>query len=213
MNNEQVTAVINILIKMYPNARTGLTFKSPYELLIATILSAQCTDKRVNMVTKELFKKYPNAKSLAGAELTDIEEDIKKCGLYKTKSKNIINACKIISEKYNGSIPENRDDLMSLPGVGRKTANVVLSNAFGVDTIAVDTHVFRVSNRIGLVDAKDVVKTENELVKVLPKGRLSLCHHLLINHGRNMCKARKPMCSKCDIRSYCNYYLTREGEI
>lgn len=203
--------IMCILERQYPEARSGLYFENPFQLLIATILSAQCTDIRVNKVTSRLFKKYKTPRDFAFANLEELESEIRECGLYKSKSKNIIETSKKIIEDFGGEVPQNRDDLMKLPGVGRKTANVVLSNAFGIDAIGVDTHVFRVANRLGLASSKDVYGTEKDLMELLPKDMWSKAHHLLIHHGRNICKARKPQCNACPVNCYCKYYNDLKG--
>lgn len=201
-----VTKILNILEETYPDAKCALGFKSPYELMVATILSAQCTDVRVNKVTSELYKEYNTPEKMIELTERQLGEKIKSCGFYNNKSKNILAASKILIEKYNGKVPSNLEQLTELPGVGRKTANVVLSNAFGIPAIAVDTHVFRVSNRIGIANSKNVEDTEKQLMENIPKDRWSQSHHLLIFHGRNICIARKPKCDSCPINQYCNYY-------
>jgi endonuclease-3 len=206
LNNDTINSVIDILIKTYPDANCELEHKNPFELLIATVLSAQTTDKKVNEVTKVLFKEYSTPKDFLNLTREELEEKIKKIGLYRNKSKNILSLCKELEEKFQGEVPNDFDALTSLPGVGRKTANVVLANAFKVPTIAVDTHVFRVSNRIGLVDASNALKTEEQLQKVIPKELWILMHHVLIFHGRRCCIARKPKCEECTIKKYCKYY-------
>lgn len=190
----------------YPDAKCELNYMSPFQLLVATILSAQTTDKKVNEVTKDLFEEYPDLDSFLTLAQEEIEERIRQIGLYRNKAKNIYIMCRQLKENFNGEVPKTMEGIVSLAGAGRKTANVVLSNAFGVPAIAVDTHVFRVSNRIGLAKAKDVQETENQLMKELPKKEWSLAHHLLIFHGRRCCYARKPNCSECVINDKCNYY-------
>ena len=194
----------------YPDARPQLDFTNPFELLVATMLSAQCTDKRVNMVTAKLFPALGTPQKLADATEEEVISYIRGCGLFNTKAKNLIAAAKIIHEQYNDEVPEDRDVLMGLPGVGRKTANVVVSNAFGVPAIAVDTHVFRVSNRIGLAEAKDVGETERQLMENIPKEDWSKAHHWIIYHGRQICSARKPNCGACTVRDYCRAYLDND---
>lgn len=206
LNNKKAKEVLQILEKAYPGATTELKHKSPFELLIATILSAQTTDRQVNRVTPTLFSRFPTPEALAGAPVGEIEEIIKTCGFYRTKAKNIKEASRIIVEKYDVKVPATVRELMKLPGVGRKTANVVASNAFGVDAIAVDTHVFRVSNRIGLADARDVKKTEEQLMQNIPREKWSRAHHWLIHHGRRICRARKPLCHECPVFHLCLYY-------
>ncbi len=197
--------VLEILEETYPNATTQLEHRNPFQLLVATILSAQTTDKQVNKVTPELFRRFPDAKALASAHIDEIEDIIKTCGFYKTKAGNIKEACRIITGKYNGEVPDSLDELTCLPGVGRKTANVVLSNAFGADAIAVDTHVFRVSNRLGLAKAKDVRETEEQLMENIPRDKWSRAHHWLIHHGRRVCKARRPKCHECPLSGLCRF--------
>ncbi|MGJ7045120.1 endonuclease III [Thermoanaerobacterium thermosulfurigenes] len=206
VTKDEALEVVEILKKTYPDAKPGLHFKNAFELLVATILSAQCTDKRVNMITEKLFKKYKSPFDLKDVDPLELEEEIRDCGLYRNKSRNIINTCKILCDKYGGTVPNDMEKLMELPGVGRKTANVVISNAFKQDAIAVDTHVFRVSNRIGLAESDDVLKTEQQLMDILPKNLWSLSHHLLIYHGRNICIARKPKCDICPIKHICKFY-------
>lgn len=206
LDKKDIKEVLDILEEIYPETKPELNFTNPFELLIATILSAQCTDVRVNKTTDKLFKelKSPNDYIDLGEE--QLGKKIYSCGFYKNKSKNIIETSKILLKKYNGKVPETLEELMTLPGVGRKTANVVASNAFGVPAIAVDTHVFRVSNRIGLADGKDVWQTEKDLMENIPKLKWTDTHHRLIYHGRRVCKSRKPLCEECKVRKYCNYY-------
>lgn len=200
---ERVKNIWPILKKTYPDAKTALNFTNPLELLIATILSAQCTDVRVNIVTKELFKKYKTAVDWAGADVKQIESDIRSTGFFRNKAKNIKSACQTIAEQYAGRVPATMDQLVELPGVGRKTANVLLGNAFGVPAIACDTHVIRLSRRLGLSENSDAVKLEIDLQKIVPKKSWTMFSHLLIFHGRNICKARKPDCANCPIAEFC----------
>jgi endonuclease-3 len=200
---ERVKKILPVLKKMYPKAKTALNFKNPLQLLIATILSAQCTDVRVNMVTKDLFKKYKSAKDWAKADIKKIESDIKSTGFYHNKAVSIKNSCTALIEKFNNKVPGTMDELVSLPGVGRKTANVVLGNAFGMPAIACDTHVIRLSRRLGLSENSDAVKLEFDLAEIVPKKSWTLFSHLLIFHGRNICKARKPDCKNCPIAKFC----------
>ena len=200
----EITKIINILQKEYPDAKIALNFSNPLEILVATILSAQCTDERVNKVTKELFKKYKTVDDYANADIKKFEQEIKSTGFYKMKAKNIINAAKIIKEKFGGKVPDTMEDLMSLPGVARKTANVVLSNAYGkVEGIVVDTHVRRLSYRIGLTKNTNPNKIEQDLMKIVPRDKWFIFPYLLIEHGRKICSARKPLCEKCVINKYC----------
>lgn len=202
-NGTRYQRILDILAATYPDAKPALVFSNPFELLIATILSAQSTDEQVNKVTAKLFAHYKTPQEIAQLTQEQLEEYIKGCGLYKNKSKNILATCKILVEKYGGQVPDTLEQLMELPGVGRKTANVVLSNAFGQDAIAVDTHVFRVSNRLGLACAKDPLETEKQLQQNIPQKYWSQAHHWLIYHGRLICKARKPKCRKCPVESLC----------
>jgi endonuclease-3 len=200
---ERVKKIWPILKKTYPDAKTALNFKKPLELLIATILSAQCTDVRVNMITKDLFKKYKSAVDWAKADLKEIESDIKSTGFYHNKAISIKGTCTKITEQFGGKVPGTMEELIALPGVGRKTANVVLGNVFGKPAIACDTHVIRLSRRLGLSENSDAVKLEFDLAEIVPKGKWTMFSHLLIFHGRNICKARKPGCENCPVSEYC----------
>lgn len=199
----RVKKICPVLKGMYPKAGTALRFVNPLQLLIATILSAQCTDARVNMVTKEVFKKYRTADDWAKADVARIESDIKSTGFYHNKAINIKGACAEIIGRFGGEVPDTMDELTSLPGVGRKTANVVLGNVFGKPAIACDTHVIRLSRRLGLSENSDAVKLEFDLAEIVPKKDWTLFSHLLILHGRNVCKARKPDCENCLVSKYC----------
>ncbi|SDX22236.1 endonuclease III [Tepidimicrobium xylanilyticum] len=203
---EKIKKVIDILMELYPDAKAELNYSNPFELLIATILSAQCTDVQVNRTTEKLFKELKTPEDYLKLTDEELGERIRSCGFYKTKSKNILSTCRLLIEKFNGQVPNTIEELMTLPGVGRKTANVVLSNAFSIPAIAVDTHVFRVSNRIGLADSDNVLETEKDLMNNIDKSMWSKAHHLLIFHGRRICKARKPLCQKCPLTDYCIYY-------
>jgi endonuclease-3 len=200
---ERVRKIIPVLKKTYPGAKTELRHSKPLELLIATILSAQCTDVRVNMVTKELFKKYKSAKDWVDAPIGQIEKDIKPMGFFRNKAKNIKSACEKMLSDFSGEVPGTMEELTTLPGVGRKTANVILSNAFGVPGITCDTHVIRLSRRLRLSGNSDPVKLEFDLAEIVPKKDWSIFSHALILHGRGVCKARKPDCPACPIRQYC----------
>ena len=204
--------IIQKLQEMYPSAGPELVFHNPFETLVATILSAQCTDVQVNKVTPEVFRRYPDAFAMAECPEEDLYALVRSCG-FASKAKNIINASKILVEKYNGKVPNDMDSLQELPGVGRKTANVVMANAFHVPSIAVDTHVFRVSNRIGLAKAKNVEETEKQLMKNIPQEKWIDAHHWLIFHGRRVCKARNPLCKDCDLQELCDYYKKIKKEI
>ncbi|MEY8295518.1 MAG: endonuclease III [Emergencia timonensis] len=202
-----INKILDILEETYPEAECALHHQNVFQLIVSVALSAQTTDKSVNQVTPDLFAAYPDAFALGDADPEEVSKYIKRIGMYKTKSKNIVNMAKVLAEKYDGQVPDDYDKLVELPGVGRKTANVVLSVGFGHQRIAVDTHVFRVANRIGLVNAKDVLKTELALMEVLPEDRWSRTHHSLIFHGRNCCAARKPDCENCSIAEYCEKHL------
>lgn len=193
------------LERLYPDAKPALHFQNPYQLLVAVILSAQCTDVKVNAVTPALFAAYPDAHALAKADPLDVEGYIRTCGLYHNKARNLVATANALVNQYGGEVPADHEKLTQLPGVGRKTANVVMSCAFGADAIAVDTHVFRVSNRLGLADANDVLKTEQQLMQNIPKNKWSLAHHWIIFHGRRVCAARKPDCENCTLRTWCEY--------
>ena len=206
MSYDIINKILDDLDSLYPNAKAGLDFTTPFELLIATILSAQCTDVRVNKVTSVLFKEHNTPKTILDLGVDGLAKYIKSCGLYKTKSKNIINTCNVLYHDYDSKVPDTIEELMKLPGVGRKTANVVVSNAFGTPAIAVDTHVFRVTNRIGIVNEKDVLSTEMALMQEIPRDRWSKSHHLFIWHGRNLCKARNPRCEECILNDRCKFY-------
>lgn len=205
MDPKEIKSILDILEQTYPEADCALEHSNLFELIVCVVLSAQTTDKSVNKVTPALFAAYPDAASLAQADPEDVAQYIKSIGMYRTKSKNIVNLAKALTDKYNGSVPDDYDSLIALPGVGRKTANVVLSVGFGHQRLAVDTHVFRVANRIGFVQEKDVLKTELALMNTIPENRWTKTHHSLIFHGRNCCDARKPKCSECPIKQYCRY--------
>jgi endonuclease-3 len=200
---ERVKKIFPILRKTYPRARIALKHSNPLELLISTILSAQCTDVRVNMVTKTLFKKYTSAKDWAQADIKQIESDIKSTGFFRNKAANIKGACTKVVEEFDGKIPDTMEELLTLPGVGRKTANCVLGNAFGIPGVVCDTHVIRLSRRLGLSPNSDPVKLEFDLAEIVPRKNWLLFSDLLIFHGRNICKARKPDCVDCPIAKYC----------
>lgn len=201
--SERVRDIFPILRKTYPTAKIALKHSNPLELLISTILSAQCTDVRVNMVTKDLFKKYTSAKDWAMADIKQIESDIKSTGFFRNKAANIKGACTRVIEEFDGEIPDTMEELLTLPGVGRKTANCVLGNAYGVPGVVCDTHVIRLSRRLGLSSNSDPVKLEFDLAEIVPRKNWLLFSDLLIFHGRNICKARKPDCANCPIAKYC----------
>ena len=205
IKQDDVIKVLDILEKTYPDAECALNHKNVYELIVAVALSAQTTDKSVNQVSPALFERYPDAEALAAAEPSEVEEYIKRIGMYRTKAKNIVAMAQKICCDFGGKVPNDYDSLISLPGVGRKTANVVLAVGCVQQRIAVDTHVFRVANRIGLADEKDVLKTELSLMERVPEERWSRTHHSLIFHGRQCCDARKPKCDSCPVNIYCEY--------
>jgi len=206
LSKTRIKNVLKILEEMYHGAESELNYSNAFELLIATILAAQCTDKRVNEVTKELYKEYNTPEEMLSLSPAELENKVRSCGFYKNKSQNILATCGILLEKFNGEVPSTLDELMTLPGVGRKTANVVVSNVFGQDAIPVDTHVFRVSNRLGLANSDNVLTTEEQLMKNIPKNKWSEAHHWLIYHGRRICKARKPQCEECPLSIDCLYF-------
>lgn len=195
-------AILAQLQQTYPDAGPELHFTNPYQTLVAVMLSAQCTDKQVNKVTPALFERYPTVAAMAAASEVEVYPMVKSCG-FKSKAANIVAACRLIMERHGGEVPGDMKALTALPGVGQKTANVVLANAFGVPTIAVDTHVFRVSNRLGLADAKNVELTEEQLKKAIPKKDWVAAHHWLIFHGRRVCHARNPECGRCTLQKLC----------
>ena len=207
---EETGRILQILSELYPDARPALRYKTPFELLIAVILSAQCTDKRVNEVTEKLFARANTPEAIAAMSQEELISYIYSCGFYNNKSKNILSAAKDIVERYGGEVPRDHAELKTLAGVGQKTANVVWSVAFGGDAIAVDTHVFRVSNRLGLAHSKDVFGTEEDLKRAIPKELWSRAHHWLIYHGRQVCSSRKPKCESCPLRPCCAYDKNRE---
>lgn len=207
MNNAtSVSIILKKLRKLYPDAECALLHANPFELLIATILSAQCTDKRVNMITPALFAKANTPEKILRLGEKKLSELIKTCGLYQAKTRNILAACRLLVDDYGGEVPDKLEELVKLPGVGRKTANVVISNAFDTPAIAVDTHVFRVSQRLGLAKAKSPEQVERQLMEVIPKTDWSEAHHLLIHHGRNLCRARHPLCERCPLQTECWFF-------
>lgn len=203
ITNEQLNICLDALEEMHPEAKCALDYDSIFHLLIAVCLSAQTTDVSVNKVTPALFAKFVLPSDLAVAEVDDVESMIRSIGLYKNKAKNIIAMSQMLVDEFNGEVPRTREELVKLPGVGRKTANVVMSEAYGEPAIAVDTHVFRVSNRIGITDAKDVAHTEEQLMKRITKDKWIRMHHLLIFHGRKICASRNPKCNECKISDLC----------
>lgn len=198
--------VCKILFEVYPNPECSLVYKTPLQLLISTMLAAQCTDLRVNIVTKELFKKYTCVEDFANANREELEMDIKSTGFFRNKSKNIISCCSKLIKEFDSKVPSNMEDLLSLPGVGRKTANVILGNVYGIPGIIVDTHCKRLSNRIGLTDKSDAVKIEYDLMEVISKKDWTRFSDSLVYHGRAVCDARKPKCDICQISHFCDLY-------
>lgn len=200
----RLAQILAVLARTYPDAHCELNFSQPLELLIATILSAQCTDKRVNLVTAELFKKYRSARDFATAPLAELEQAVKTTGFYRNKAKNIQACCAALVARFGGEVPRTMDELTPLAGVGRKTANVVLGNAFGLNVgVVVDTHVTRLGNRLGLVKGTDAVKLEQQLMQLVPTAQWTVFSHWLIWHGRRRCVARKPDCAHCELQSLC----------
>ncbi|MCD1260299.1 endonuclease III [Paenibacillus athensensis] len=208
MNQKQVRHILDTIGGMFPDAHCELTHSNPFELTIAVLLSAQCTDETVNKVTKDLFQKYRRPEDYLAVPLEELEQDIRRIGLFRNKAKNIQKLCQLLLDKHNGQIPETHEQLVELPGVGRKTANVVISNAFGVPAIAVDTHVERVSKRLGMAGREDtVLEVESKLMKQVPRDEWTLTHHRLIFFGRYHCKAQNPKCDLCPLLDVC-----REGK-
>ncbi len=200
----RIKPVIRLLRKHYPQARTALEFRDPLQILVATILAAQCTDERVNRITPGLFRKYPTAEAFAGADPTELEREIRSAGFFRNKAKAIIGAAIRIVEEYGGAVPDSMDALVTLPGVARKTANIVLSAGYGkAEGIAVDTHAGRLSRRLGLSRHEDPVKVERDLLELVPKGDWLDFNFLLVEHGRALCQARKPKCVECFLRRLC----------
>jgi endonuclease III len=195
--------ILRVLERQYPDAHCALHFQNPLELLVATILSAQCTDVRVNLVTPALFARYPDAKSFATADKQELETYIQSTGFFRNKARNLIACCKQLMEKHGGKVPGTMDELFPLPGVGRKTANVILGNAFSTPGITVDTHVGRLSRRLGLTTETDPVKVEQDLMVIIPKKHWTMFSHRMIFHGRQVCHARKPNCAECTLRKFC----------
>lgn len=211
MDAERAALVMSELQKLYPEARPELKFANPYETLIATILSAQCTDKRVNMVTPALFEAYPTVEGLAKASVEDVFARVSSVSYPRSKSAHLVEMAKRVTEVYGGRIPDNIDDLQTLQGVGRKTANVVCAVIWQQPTMAVDTHIFRVSERLGLTtNSRSPLQTEKQLVRYIPEAVIPKAHHWLLLHGRYVCQARKPKCDACGLSAYCRYYEKME---
>lgn len=200
---ERTLAVCQLLKERYPDAICSLEYEKPYELMIAVRLSAQCTDARVNIVTKTLFRQFPTLQSFADADLTELEEAVKPCGFYKTKAKSIKEAAQLLLTKHNGEIPQTMDELLALPGIGRKTANLLLGDLYGKPAVVTDTHFIRITGRLGLTKNTEPQKVETDLRKLLPPEDSSDFCHRIVLFGREFCKARKPVCSKCPLREIC----------
>lgn len=205
MRKQQRKAILALLEETYKGTETALHYSTPFELLVAVIMSAQCTDERVNKITARIFPKYNTPEKMGALSQEQLEEEIRDCGLFRSKAKNLLATCKMLVEVYGSVIPDTIEELMKLPGVGKKTANVVASIVYKVPAIAVDTHVFRVSHRLGLAKGDDPLAVEQELQKAIPKNKWSDAHHWLIWHGRRICKARKPLCSECVLVELCPY--------
>ena len=206
-SKNEAIEIIEILKKCYPNATCSLDFETPFQMMVAVMLSAQCTDERVNKTTPELFSKFGTVEKMANASLEEIEKLIHPCGFYKNKAKNVISASKVIIEKYNGKVPCSIDELITIPGVGRKSANVIMLEAFNNPVgIAVDTHAKRISNKMGFSTQTDPQKIEQDLIKVFPKKYFYDVNHLFVWHGRNYCDSRKPKCLECPVNKYCDFY-------
>lgn len=206
VSKKKAQEILEILTATYPEAHCELNFATSFELLIATVLSAQATDKKVNQITEKLFAKYPSPERFLQLTQEQMEAEIKEIGLFRNKAKNILALSQILIDKFQGQVPNNMEDLIALPGVGRKTANVVLSNAFGIPAIAVDTHVLRVSNRLGLANANTPDQVEQQLMTIIPKASWINAHHWLIWHGRRICDARKPKCEVCPLLPHCRHH-------
>jgi endonuclease-3 len=209
---EKVSPILKALDQAYPNAKLALHFSNAFELLVATILSAQCTDERVNQVTPSLFKRYPDARALAQADQAELEDDIRSTGFFRNKAKSLKGCAQALVEKHGGKVPPDLDALVQLPGIGRKTANVVLGAAYGIPGIVVDTHVSRITQRLGLTKNTDPVKIEFDLMEILPQERWTLFSHQIILHGRQICVARKPLCDRCPLSAWSDYYQNLASE-
>lgn len=207
MNKKDAVKIVETLKEMYPDAKCSLDFSTPFQMLVSVVLSAQCTDERVNKTTPSIFAKYSTPQDFADMDITLLEDLIHPCGFYKAKAKNLKKTAQILVDKYNGIVPNNMDDLMSLPGVGRKSANVIMLEAFDLPQgIAVDTHCKRIANRIGFSSESDPAKIEQDLLKVIPKEYYKDVNHIFIWHGRNVCTSQKPKCDSCKLKQYCKFY-------
>jgi len=211
---ERTEQIIKLLKRAHPDAHCALNHSNAFELLVATILSAQCTDERVNIVTADLFRKYRKPEDYLKVPETELQQDIRTTGFFRNKTRNIQGACKLLVEEFHGEVPKTMEELLKLPGVARKTANVVLGVAYGIAAgIVVDTHVTRLSNRLGLTKQKDAVKIENDLINLVPKKDWIIFSHLLIFHGRRICKARRPLCEECAVEKLCPSSILKTGKI
>ena len=211
---ERTEQIIKLLKRAHPDAHCALNHSNAFELLVATILSAQCTDERVNIVTADLFRKYRKPEDYLKVPETELQQDIRTTGFFRNKTRNIQGACKVLVEEFHGEVPKTMEELLRLPGVARKTANVVLGVAYGIAAgIVVDTHVTRLSNRLGLTKQKDAVKIENDLIELVPKKNWIIFSHLLIFHGRRICKARRPLCEECAVEKLCPSSILKTGKI
>ncbi len=209
---ERIGLVLKKLADQYPEAKTGLKYDNPYQLFVATVLSAQTTDEQVNKITADLFKAVPSIYDLSRIKPSELEPFVRRCGLYRHKSRYLVEAARVIVDQYGGRIPDERDELIKLPGVGRKTANIIISSAYGKPAIAVDTHVFRVSRRLGLAGGSNVEIVEQQLEQVVPVDQWSDTHHRLIAHGRTLCQARSPQCDSCFLKDLCGYARERRAK-
>ena len=205
MRKQQREEILKVLEETYKDTKTALNYNSPFELLVAVIMSAQCTDERVNKITARIFPKYNTPEKMGALTQEELENEIRDCGLFRAKAKNLLATCHMLVQEYDSTVPDTVEKLMTLPGVGKKTANVIASIIYNVPAIAVDTHVFRVSHRLGLAKGADPLATEKELQKAIPMDKWSDAHHWLIWHGRKICKARKPLCSECVLLDLCPY--------
>lgn len=207
-NKERALLAVAALKKEYPDALCSLTYKEPLQLLIATRLAAQCTDKRVNMVTPALFERFPTAQDFAAAEVSEVENHIRSCGLYQTKARDIVAMCRMLCTEYNSVVPDTIEELIKLPGIGRKTANLIVGDIFGKPAVVVDTHCIRITSRLGFHNIKDAAKIEKILRAVLPPEESNDFCHRLVLHGRAVCQARKPNCTACCMKDFCQYHLS-----
>lgn len=210
--NEKVSGIIAALKKLYPQAECALLYAEPYQLLFATRLAAQCTDARVNIITKDLYKKYPSLQAFADADLSELEQAVKPCGFYHLKARDIKACAKVLLEKHNGVIPDTMEALTALPGVGRKTASLILGDIYHKPAIVADTHCIRLSNKLGLAHSKDPKKVEFELREIIPPEEQCMLCHRFVWHGRAVCNARSPKCSECTLSPYCTTYQTKAAE-